>query len=68
MWDPQWAALTAIRDAVRLDLRGFGGSIARPDGVLSPVRDVLDTLAALGIKRCHLVGASSGRAWPSKWH
>jgi 3-oxoadipate enol-lactonase len=60
MWDPQWSALTAERDAVRLDLRGFGGSVERPDGTLSPVKDVLDTLDVLGIDRCHLVGASFG--------
>lgn len=60
MWDPQWSALTAERDAVRLDLRGFGESTERPHGALSPVEDVLDTLAALGIRRCHLVGASFG--------
>lgn len=60
MWDPQWPALTADRDVVRLDLRGFGESVVRPGGALSPVDDVLDTLAELGIERCHLVGASFG--------
>jgi len=60
MWDPQWAALTAERDVVRLDLRGFGESTERPDGALSAVDDVLDTLAGLGVGRCHLVGASFG--------
>jgi 3-oxoadipate enol-lactonase len=60
MWDPLWPALTAERDAVRLDLRGFGESVVRPRGALSPVDDVLDTLAGLGIERCHLVGASFG--------
>jgi 3-oxoadipate enol-lactonase len=60
MWDPQWPELTAERDAVRLDLRGFGGSAERPRGALSPVDDVLETLAELGIGRCHLVGASFG--------
>lgn len=60
MWDPQWSALTAERDVVRLDLRGFGESTERPDGALSPVDDVLDTLAELGVGRCHLVGASFG--------
>ena len=30
MWDPQWAGLTAARDAVRLDLRGFGESDRPP--------------------------------------
>ena len=60
MWQPQWSALTAQRDAVRLDLRGFGESAQRPPGALSPVDDVIDTLAALSIGRCHLVGASFG--------
>jgi pimeloyl-ACP methyl ester carboxylesterase len=60
MWEPQWSALTAVRDGVRLDLRGFGDSTQRPSGPLSPVDDVLDTLFALGVGRCHLVGASFG--------
>jgi 3-oxoadipate enol-lactonase len=60
MWDPQWSALTHERDAVRLDLRGFGESTERPHGALSPVDDVIDTLAVLGIGHCHLVGASFG--------
>lgn len=60
MWDPLWPPLTAERDVVRLDLRGFGESALRPRGALSPVDDVLDTLAELGIRRCHLVGASFG--------
>ena len=60
MWDPQWSELTAVRDVVRLDLRGFGESTERPQGALSPVDDVLDTLADLGIEHCHLVGASFG--------
>ncbi len=60
MWDPQWAALGADRDVVRLDLRGFGDSTKRPDGALSPVDDVLALLAELDIAQCHLVGASYG--------
>jgi 3-oxoadipate enol-lactonase len=60
MWNPQWLALIAEHDAVRLDLRGFGESTERPRGALSPVDDVIDTLAALGAERCHLVGASFG--------
>jgi len=60
MWDAQWPALAAERDVVRLDLRGFGESAVRPQGALSPVDDVLDTLAELDIERCHLVGASAG--------
>ncbi|MET3421715.1 pimeloyl-ACP methyl ester carboxylesterase [Actinoplanes tereljensis] len=60
MWEPQWAAIGRERDAVRLDLRGFGESAARPDGTLSHVDDVLATLAHLGIDRCHLVASSMG--------
>ena len=60
MWDPQWTGLTASRDAVRLDLRGFGESDKPPAGPLDPVADVLDTLDHLGIAGCHLVGASFG--------
>ncbi|GAA1478448.1 alpha/beta hydrolase [Nocardioides aestuarii] len=60
MWQPQWDALTAHRDVVRLDLRGFGDTTGRPDGPLAPWRDVLATLDGLGIARAHLVGASFG--------
>lgn len=60
MWHPQWQSLTAQRDAVRLDLRGYGESTTRPTGALSPVDDVLAALAELDIGRCHLVGASFG--------
>ena len=60
MWDPQWAALTAVRNAVRLDLRGFGESARPPAGALDPVADVLDTLDHLGVTSCHLVGSSLG--------
>ena len=56
MWDPLWSTLTAERDVVRLDLRGFGESATRPRGVLSPVVDLVDTLTEVGIDRCHLVG------------
>jgi 3-oxoadipate enol-lactonase len=62
MWDPLWSALAVERDVVRLDLRGFGESTTRPRGMLSPVDDVLDTLAEVGIDRSHLVGASFGAA------
>jgi pimeloyl-ACP methyl ester carboxylesterase len=60
MWAPQWSALTAEHDVVRLDLRGFGDSAERPTGPLSEAEDVLDTLQTLGIGQCHLVGASMG--------
>ncbi|MEO9236628.1 MAG: alpha/beta fold hydrolase, partial [Jatrophihabitantaceae bacterium] len=61
MWDPIWPALTAERDALRLDLRGFGESTGRP-AVLNPVGDLLSTLSELGIASCDLVGASYGAA------
>lgn len=60
MWEPQWSDLTSRHDAVRLDLRGFGDSTARPEGTLSATDDVLAVLRAEEIERCHLVGASYG--------
>jgi 3-oxoadipate enol-lactonase len=60
MWDPIWAELTGERDVVRVDLRGFGESAARPAGALSHPGDVLDTLTEIGVARCHLVGLSFG--------
>ncbi|HEU5270294.1 MAG TPA: alpha/beta hydrolase [Jatrophihabitans sp.] len=60
MWDPQWLALTADRNVLRLDLRGFGESGQLPAGSLSPVDDLLDCLDHAGVDRCHLVGASFG--------
>jgi len=60
MWDPIWPALTRERDVVRVDLRGFGDSVARPAGQVSQAGDVLGALAGIGVGRCHLVGASFG--------
>lgn len=60
MWDPQWPALTATHDVVRLDLRGYGDSTARPADALAPAYDVIATLADLGIANAHLIGASYG--------
>jgi 3-oxoadipate enol-lactonase len=60
MWDPIWPGLTVARDVVRLDLRGFGDSVTRPDEGWSHPADVVATLRALGIDRAHLVGASLG--------
>jgi pimeloyl-ACP methyl ester carboxylesterase len=40
MWDAIWAELTDERDVVRLDLRGFGDSVARPAGSLSHQGDL----------------------------
>jgi 3-oxoadipate enol-lactonase len=60
MWDPIWPELIGDRDVVRLDLRGFGDSAARPAGAISHPGDVLGTLSQMGAGRCHLVGASLG--------
>jgi 3-oxoadipate enol-lactonase len=60
MWDPIWPELTAKRDVVRIDLRGFGDSVARPADAVSHSGDVLDTLSEIGVDRCHVVGASFG--------
>lgn len=60
MWDPIWPELTAERDVVRLDLRGFGDSVTRPAGAVSHAGDVLGTLSEIGVDGCHVVGASFG--------
>lgn len=60
MWDPQWELLTFAREAVRLDLRGFGESVTAPAAPLDHVADIIETLDHLDITRCHLVGASFG--------
>ncbi|MGH3165532.1 MAG: alpha/beta fold hydrolase [Trebonia sp.] len=60
MWDPVWPELISDRDVVRVDLRGFGDSAARPAGAVSHPADVLGTLSEIGVDRCHVVGASFG--------
>ena len=60
VWEPQWAALTRQYDVVRLDLRGFGESVARPAGPFAHHEDVAQTLSTLGVDRAHLVGCSLG--------
>ena len=60
MWDPQWGPLTERLDAVRVDLRGFGDSDAAPTAPFSHPEDLWETLDALGVTRCHLVGSSLG--------
>ena len=60
MWDAIWPTLTASRDVVRVDLRGFGDSDMTPEGPWSHAEDVLDTLDALSVDRAHLVGCSLG--------
>jgi 3-oxoadipate enol-lactonase len=60
MWDPIWPTLTASREVIRLDLRGYGESTVRPTGTWSPRADVLATLDALGVAKAHVVGCSFG--------
>ena len=60
MWQPLWPELTRERDVIRLDQRGFGDSVTRPAGPLSPAGDVLEVLAEADAGRAHLVGASFG--------
>lgn len=60
MWEPVWAALSEEQDVVRVDLRGFGDSAARPAEPVSQANDVLESLSEIGVDRCHLVGASFG--------
>ena len=61
MWEPQWAALTSRHDVVRVDLRGFGGSVSRPESDrLAHHEDIAETLSWLGVERAHLVGCSLG--------
>jgi pimeloyl-ACP methyl ester carboxylesterase len=60
MWDPIWPALAAVRDVVRVDLRGFGESAERPAGSWSPRADVLEVVDHLGLDRVHVVGCSFG--------
>ena len=60
MWDPLLPLLADAYDVVRVDLRGFGDSTARPADGWSHEADVVATLDALGVGRAHLVGASLG--------
>lgn len=60
MWDGVWPQLTATREALRLDMRGYGESTVQPAAPWSPRADVRSTLAALGVGRVHIVGVSFG--------
>lgn len=60
MWDDIWSRLTAVRDVVRLDLRGYGESTARPEGSWSQRAAVWSALEDLSIRRAHLIGCSYG--------
>jgi 3-oxoadipate enol-lactonase len=61
MWDAQWDGVSAGRDSIRLDLRGFGASTSQPaNGAVDHPADVIDTLDQLAVARCHVVGSSFG--------
>ena len=59
MWEPQMASFARRYRAIRVDARGWGRS-EPPHGPRSPVDDLLGSLAALGLDRAALVGASMG--------
>lgn len=59
MWDAQFTALARDFRVMRYDHRGFGNSTA-PDSAYSPVRDLLQLLAHLGIEKAHIIGNSVG--------
>jgi 3-oxoadipate enol-lactonase len=59
MWEPQVASFARWYRAIRVDARGWGRS-ERLYGPWSPVDDLLGALAALGLDRAVLVGASMG--------
>lgn len=59
MWDDLMPALSGRR-VVRMDLRGFGDSVSRPDASFSHPGDVATLLDELGIRAAHLVGVSMG--------
>ena len=60
MWEPQWSALSAEWDLLRLDLRGFGESDTPSTGTWSHASDVLATMDQEEIELAHLVGSSLG--------
>jgi pimeloyl-ACP methyl ester carboxylesterase len=59
MWEPQFQALLQRYQAIRYDLRGFGGSSAPVSG-RGHVEDLLVLLDACMIGSAHLVGLSLG--------
>ncbi|GAA1723303.1 3-oxoadipate enol-lactonase [Fodinicola feengrottensis] len=59
MWDPQWPELIAAHQVVRVDLRGFGKTLATA-GTYRDADDVREVLDSLGISRTAMVGSSYG--------
>ncbi len=66
VWDPVLPLLSAEREALALDLPGFGGAPSLPPGIeptaAALAGALLDQLAARGIDRPHVAGNSLG-AW-----
>jgi pimeloyl-ACP methyl ester carboxylesterase len=64
VWEPVLDRLAAERDAIALDMPGFGSSppLPRPDELTADVlaRAVAEFLDELGIERAHLAGNSLG--------
>src|SRR5256886_16834452 len=62
MWDPQLAPLTAIRQVLRYDQRGHGGSPVPPGpySIEALGRDLLTLLDQLHLDRVPLFGLSLG--------
>jgi pimeloyl-ACP methyl ester carboxylesterase len=67
MWEPQWTSLTGEHDVVRLDLRGFGGSVVRPEEPFAHHEDVAQTLSSLGVDRQMSSAARWGPVSRSRW-
>ncbi|KTR05698.1 hypothetical protein NS365_09855 [Aureimonas ureilytica] len=62
-WRPLLAEFTGPNPVLGLDLAGHGGSVGRvADGFDALVSGVEETLRALGLASCHLVGHSLGGA------
>ena len=65
-WEPVLDLLAAKRDAIAVDMPGFGGSDPLPDGTrhsaVAMGRAIRAHISALGIERPHLAGNSLG-AW-----
>ncbi|MFC9947761.1 alpha/beta fold hydrolase [Streptomyces pratensis] len=63
-WDPVLRILAAERDVIAVDLPGFGGSPALPDGLAYDLRTMVPMLGsffeALGVVRPHVAGNSLG--------
>ena len=60
MWDAQWEALADRFRVIKVDFRGYGRSPYEAGEPYSDAGDVAKVLAALGVSRAAMVGASGG--------